>query len=293
MKTLKSVFTFCLLLSILLAVFAPAVVWAQEPPPEETPPEEKIEVVPTYPRMEAIAGGTFQFEVGLTYSGTLAGRDFDLQVTGPKNWDVYMTPQYENDKKISAIRLQQYPGNIKIRLVATAPFFPLPDPGQYKIKLEAVSGQVKGSGELTAVITAKYILSTAPALEGRYNTTAQAGSDNFFSINVSNLGSAPIDNIKFSSTKPEGWTVEFKPDKIESLGAIDEQTVDVNIKPAPKTIAGDYLITLTASGTQTSAGNMNIRVTVETPSVWGWVGVGIILVVVAGVIGIFMRFSRR
>lgn len=292
MKTLKSVFIFCLLLSILLGVFAPAVAWAQEPPPGEKP-QPKIEVVPTYPRMEAIAGGTFEFEVGLDYTGGEEGRNFDLQVTKPQGWDVYMTPQYEKERKISAIRLQPYSAGTKIRLVATAPFFPLPDPGQYKIKLEAVSGQLKGSGELTAVITARYALSTAPALEGRYNITAQAGRDNFFSIRVGNLGTAPIDNIKFSSTKPEGWTVEFKPDKIESLEAIDEQTVDVNIKPAPKTIAGDYMITLTASGTQTSAGKMEVRVTVETPSIWGWVGVGIILVVVAGVIGIFMRFSRR
>ena len=86
---------------------------------------------------------------------------------------------------------------------------------------------------------------------------------------------------------------EFTPDKIDLLNALDEQLVDVNIKPPADTIAGDYDIRVRASGTQSSADEVKIRVTVETSTIWGWVGVAIILVVVAGLIVIFMRFSRR
>jgi len=134
-------------------------------------------------------------------------------------------------------------------------------------------------------------MALAPAGE-LYNTTAKAGKDNYFSIEVGNLGTAAIDNIKFSSTKPTGWTIEFSPDKIESLPAFDSQTVDINMKPPTETIAGDYQITVRASGEQASE-KIDIRVTVETPTIWGWVGVGIILVVIAGLAYIFMRFSRR
>ena len=126
----------------------------------------------------------------------------------------------------------------------------------------------------------------------RLNTTATAGKDNFFSIEVANLGTAALDNIKFSSTKPSGWTIEFTPDKIDSLKAIDSQTVDINIKPPTETIAGDYQITIRVSGEQASE-KIDIRVTVETPTIWGWVGVAIIVLVVAGLAYIFMRFSRR
>jgi len=77
------------------------------------------------------------------------------------------------------------------------------------------------------------------------------------------------------------------------MEAIDEQTVEVNIKPPPKTVAGDYMISLRASGKQIAAEKIDIRVTVETPTIWGWVGVAIILIVVIGLIVIFMRFSRR
>lgn len=260
--------------------------------------EEKVGVSPTYPTLEAIAGEDFVFEVEFEYAGaTLAAeeRDFNLRTTAPTGWEVYMTPPYEKEKKVSAITLKPTftPGN-KLRVVASAPFWPLPEPGEYKITVEIISpdGKLKDSVELTAIITAKYILILAPSGE-RYNTAATAGKDNYFSIEAGNLGTAAIDKITFSSDKPEGWTIEFTPDKVDSLGAFDSQTIDVNIKPPSETIAGDYSITIKAPGKQVTARELNIRVTVESPTIWGWVGVGIILLVIAGLVVIFMRFSRR
>ena len=291
MKIVRVICSLCLLLAIILTIYAPTAVLAQE----GTPPEEAIELTATYPTLEAIAGAEFEFEVDLRYMGELGGdaRTFELVVTTPEGWSVYITPQYPKEKRISAINLLPgFTAATKIMVMATSPFFPLPEPGEYKITLEAISGKIKGTIELTAVITAKYIMVLAPAGE-RLNTTAKAGKDNYFSIDVANLGTAPIENIKFSSVKPSGWTIEFSPDKIESLPAFDFQTVDVNIKPPTETIAGDYEITIRASGEQISREEIKIRVTVETPTIWGWVGVGIIVLVIAGLAYIFMRFSRR
>jgi uncharacterized membrane protein len=205
-----------------------------------------------------------------------------------------LTPPYEKDKHITAIDLKPMGVTYgdKTRVVATAPFWPLPEPGEYKIIVEAVSGELRDSIELTAVITARYNLLLAPAGE-RYDTKAKAGRDNSFSIEAGNLGTAPIDKINLSANKPEGWTVEFTPDKVDSLNALDTQTVDLNIKPPPETIAGDYVITVRASGVQATSRELNIRVTVETPTIWGWVGVAIIVVVIVGLVVIFLRFSRR
>jgi uncharacterized membrane protein len=258
---------------------------------------ETIEMRAIHPRIEAIAGGDFVFEVEFKYAGgDMMGesRSFELSHTAPKDWEVYMTPQFEKEKHISAIDIKPMGVTYgdKTRLVASAPFWPLPEPGEYKITLEAVSGDLKGSLEVTAVITARYNLLLAPSGE-RLNTTATAGRDNYFSIEVGNLGTAPIDKINFSSDKPEGWTIDFSPDKVDSLEALDMQTVDINIKPPPDTIAGDYMVTIRGSGVQATSTELNIRVTVETPTVWGWVGVAIIVVVIVGLVFIFMRFSRR
>ncbi len=284
----------CLALGLLgiLVLLPGAAIADATPTPTPTPTPEKIEINPTYPRIEAIAGSSFTFEVELKFTGDNP-KVFDLQAVGPKGWEVYMTPQYQKDVKISSIRLEPaFTTGTKISVIANAPFYPLPDPGSYKITLNASSATIKGGSDLTAVITAKYQLVVISANQ-RLNTTAQPGKDSFFAAKIQNMGSATIDKINFSSTKPEGWTIEFKPDKVDSLAALSENDVQVNIKPDAKTIAGDYMVSLTASGTQSSSQRIDIRVTVETPSVWGWVGVAIIAVVVIGLALIFTRFSRR
>jgi len=255
-------------------------------------PEPTIEIAPTYPKLEAVYGAGFEFELDLKYTG-IEPREFNLRLTAPEGWTVYTTPQFDTAKRISAIRLEPgYTAGNKIKLLATAPFWPLPEPGDYKITLEAISDEIKGSTELTATITAIYNMALVPTTE-RYNTTIKAGKDNIFSIEVQNQGTAAIDNITFSSLKPTGWTIEFTPEKIDSLSAIDSKTIDVNIKPPTETIAGDYQITIRTSSEQVSREEVDIRVTVETPTIWGWVGVGIIVLVIAGLAYIFMRFSRR
>jgi uncharacterized membrane protein len=258
---------------------------------------ESIEVRPIHPTIEAIAGSDFVFEVEFKYvAANILGepRDFDLVTKAPQGWEVYFTPQFEKDKHISAIALK--PGSVayseKTRMVAKAPFWPLPEPGDYKITLDIVSGELKDSIELTAVITASYNLLLAPAGE-RYDTKAKAGRDNFFSIQVGNLGTAPIDKITFSPDSPEGWSVKFSPEQVDELEAFGTRIIEMNIKPPPETIAGDYMISVRASGVQRTSEKINIRVTVETPTIWGWIGVVIIAVVIVGLVFIFLRFSRR
>jgi uncharacterized membrane protein len=282
----RMIFGLCLLLVSLMVFSLPAAVLAQE----ETPPPETIELTTSYTKLEGTSGASFEFEVELSYKGAEA-RVFDLAATGPTDWAIYITPSYPKDKMIKDIRLEPMAYGEKINVSATPAYWLMPEPGEYPITLEATSGEIKGTIQLTAIVTAKYTMYLTPT-EERYNTSATAGKDNYFSVEVRNEGSAAIDNITFSSSKPTGWTIEFTPDKIDSLNADDSQTIEVNIKPPTKTIAGDYEITLKADATHTTD-STNIRVTVETPTIWGWVGVGIIVLVIAGLAFIFMRFSRR
>ena len=295
-KKVALVFSLCLLLVGLLAVGFPVIALAQDEGSsgeEELQIVEKLTLAPTFPTVEGIAGGTFSYEMKFNYISENT-RVFDLTAAGPQGWEVYMTPQYEKEKKISSIRLEGGYSSTGTTIIVTAmaPFWPLPDPGRYTVTVKAVSDTVEASVDLTAVVTNKFILEMVPASE-LYDTKATAGKENIFSIKMQNFGTGAIDNVKFSSDKPEGWEIVFKPEKIDTLDAIDEQSVDVSIKPPPKTIAGDYMVTLKASGQQATALDIKIRVTVETPTVWGWAGVAVILVVVVGLVVTFMRFSRR
>lgn len=306
MKILRLICFLILPVMMLPALFLPGVALAQDEgisgtdnftptsPPVEEPqlPPDTITLSTEYPKLEAIATGSFEFNVKLEYMGQI-DRIFDLNVTVPAGWDAYMTPQYDT-VRISSITLEQsFTTTTKnVKVAVSPPTASLAEPGEYKINLEASSDNIVGEIDLIAKITARYELRSAPASQ-RYDTKAKAGQNNTYSILVGNAGTASIDNITFSSDKPEGWEITFKPDKIDQLNILDAKTIDVNIKPPPKTVAGDYMITLSVSGKQASATGMNIRVTVVTPTIWGWVGVGIIAVVVVGLVLIFMRFGRR
>jgi len=79
---------------------------------------------------------------------------------------------------------------------------------------------------------------------------------------------------------------------VENLAPGLAQDVDVVIEPPEKTIAGDYSITIRADSEETSD-SLEFRVTVETPTIWGWVGIAIVLVVIAGLAVLFRQLGRR
>jgi uncharacterized membrane protein len=292
MKMVRIISWLTVLVLLIVALGVPIAAFAQD---EETPPAptDNITLSTDYPTLEAVGTGSLQFNVTLGYQGSVQ-RVFDLKASVPSGWDVYIQPQYETGKRISSITIDSSYSvtNKVVTVVVTAPAYPTPDPGDYKIQLQATSGEVTGSIELTARITAKYDLQVVPVNQV-YNTNALAGKDNIFSIQLTNQGTAPIDTITFTSTHPDGWEVKFTPDKIDTLAIADPKTVDVDIKPPAKTVAGDYMISFTTSGKPASDQKIDVRVTVQTPTIWGWVGVIIIVVVVAGLFVVFMRFGRR
>jgi uncharacterized membrane protein len=269
----------CLLVVSLLFIF-PTATLAQE---------ETIELTTPYSKLEGESGSSFEFEVTLNYMGSET-RNFNLSAVGPAGWTTYITPSYPQDKIIGDIRLEPWAtsGN-RISVFTISPSWA--EPGEYEVTVEASSGEIQDTLIVTPVISAKYEISlTTP--DSLLSTKATAGKDNYFALVVTNTGSAAVDNITFSSDKPSGWIVEFSPVQIDSLIAGGSQTIDVNIKPGAKAIAGDYEVNLAAKAEKGTA-EVSIRVTVETPTVWGWVGVAIIVLVVAGLAFVFMRFSRR
>lgn len=278
------------LLAITMAAFLPTgTALAQN---ESAP--ESITLSTQYPTLEATATGSFDFTVQLSYTGQ-TDRVFNLNATVPPGWNVTITPQYDSSKLISSITIAKsgvIPTTVSVEITTTPPSNPLADPGDYTVTFKTTSGNLTAQINLTAKITAKYSLYAVPS-NAVYSTDASAGRDNTYSIAVTNLGTAPIDNINFSSDKPSGWDITFTPGKIDSLEINSPKTVDVDIKPARNTVAGDYMITLMVSGKQASAKSMDIRVTVKTPTIWGWVGVAVIAVVVVGLVFIFIRFGRR
>lgn len=260
--------------------------------------EATIELTSDYYKLEIVSGQSVDFTIRIEYTGTEA-RVFDLTATGPADWTTSITPAYPRDRQILDIRMEppaegESSTVEEITVTSTPDAWIIPELGDYLITVEMSSGDLQASIAFTAVVTsipATYSLYlTTP--DRLLSTSAQAGEENYFTITMANIGSGDIDSISLSTNKPRGWAVELSPTNINSIPAGSELNVDMNIKPPTDAIAGDYEIIVNATGTQASE-SLKIRVTVKTSAIWGWVGIGIIILVIAGLGVIFMRFSRR
>jgi uncharacterized membrane protein len=279
------------LLIILVSFCLAGVALAQD---EQT--QDAVSLTTDYPSLEGQATDSFTYNIVISYTSA-TDRVFDLNPTGPTGWTVYVTPQYDSTR-ISSISAEAAPfsSTKNVKLMATPPAYPYESPGSYTLNLQVSSGNLTGAISVTAKVLPKAVLSVAPANQsGTYNTRATAGRDNFYSIRVSDTGTSTVENVTFNTTnKPDGWDVSFSPEKIDSIDVADTKTIDVNIKPPPNTASGDYMLTLQVTGDSVSSpASMDVRVTVETSTIWGWVGVAIIIIVIIGLFSIFMRFGRR
>ncbi|MBA7652387.1 hypothetical protein ES703_60221 [subsurface metagenome] len=264
----------------------------EEPQSEEQASEEPpIEFSCKFPTLEGVAGDIFEFEVNITPSTDEYAVKYDFNVTAPPGWEAGVWGAYPK-KRVSSIDFRGervHSETIEVRAV------PLPgerpEPGDYVITLEVESGDIKASLDLTAVVTYRYEFGMYTET-GRLNAQVKAGEDNHISILLINTGTGAIEDLALSSDKPEGWSVTFNPEKIDSLEPGLRREVDVVIKPPKKAIAGDYLTTLKA-GSERGFDSLELRVTVLTSTLWGWAGIGIAAGVITGLVVLFRRLGRR
>jgi len=260
-------------------------------PNQETEPPDVLELSCKYPVLRGVSGHVFEFAVEAKYLGK-KDRIFDFSWEEPPQWMVSIMEKYgtEEIESFTMKTFEPIPPAFKVKFGPAAGYEP--EPGEYILTLTAVSEELKATIELKVVVTARYDFTMLTAT-GRLNTEVTAGEDNHLSIVLINRGSVSVEDITFSSTKPEGWDITYEPDIVETLGAGLAQEVDVIITPPRKTIAGDYAVTLWSNCEPDLSDSMELRVTVETPTIWGWVGIIIVVVVIAGLAVLFRQLGRR
>jgi len=258
---------------------------------------EKLELTCQYPVLSSNVGMTYSYSINISYTGGSGSKVFDLKAIVPEGFAYAVTPGYGEGQEIAAIRLdgsRGYPETVKLMVRPYA--WKVPVPGEYPVVFEASSGDLRASIDLKAIVTASFELKmTTP--DGRLNTEATAGQESSFTVVVANSGTADLEKVEVScpsGNRPNGWTVTCKPEKIDLLKAQKTEEVQVSVKPAEKTIAGDYIITVQAQPESKNAfASLQIRTTVLTPTIWGWVGVGVVILVIVALAIIFIRFGRR
>ena len=245
-----------------------------------------VNITTSYPVLQGPTDSSFEFSLDVESE---ADKDaiFNLNAQGPKDWVINFKPAYE-DKYISSLRIKSKQSQsmaIQVKPYALA------EPGRYPIKVLVSSEKVKGEVDLVVVLTGTFRLEAGTAT-GLLSLNAFQGKEANFSFYIRNTGSAPQNNIRFLTFKPENWKVTFKPEKIETLAPDKIEQVEMTILPADQALVGDYSVALKVEGEKASK-DMELRVTVKASTAWGWVGIGIIILVIIGMVFLFIRMGRR
>ncbi len=239
-----------------------------------------------FPSIQAQAGTTYSFQVRLRNDGDVE-ETFALSAAPPEGWDVTF--------RVSGKQV----GTIPVEANSTQTIdvsISVPDEleaGTYTVPVHARSASGEASLDLTLEVLGKYAMQvTTP--DGRLSFDAVAGRKNGVTLEVKNTGTMPLTGVNFSSTLPPNWTATFSPDIIEELAPGESRQVTVEVTPNSKALAGDYLLTLRARSDGSRATDFaEFRVAVQTPTLWGLAGVGVLAAVGGGLWWVFRTFGRR
>ena len=253
---------------------------------EKQAKDQDIVLTTSYPVLRGPSDATFEFSLDIQ-NKTDQETSFDLLAKGPKDWQINFKPAYE-DKYISSLRLKENQSRnvaVQVKPPRLAPI------GEYPITVTVSSGKSKAEAQLTVVLTGTYKLE-AGTPTGLLSLSAQQGKTSQLSLYVKNTGTAPNHDITFLSFKPENWKVEFQPERIDVIEPGDLKQVEVRITPAQEALVGDYSVGVSVKGEKADA-DVELRVTVKASPFWAWVGIGVILAVIAGLCVLFVVLGRR
>jgi uncharacterized membrane protein len=238
-----------------------------------------------FPALQGPAGVSFSYRLTLT-NDTTQEIQFGLDTSGPEGWQISASPTGQS--LASTVTIQ--PGSSSTITVSTTPPDNTPA-GSYEVDVTATGGSYTATEQLTAQITGSYaiVLSTQ---DQRLNADVVAGKSADLQLEVFNSGSAPLDGVQLQATPPSGWNTAFTPDVIPEIAPGDSTPVTLTITPSNDAVAGDYRLTLSANTDQAND-SIEIRATVKTSAAWGLIGVGLIVIVFAGLSFVFRRFGRR
>lgn len=225
-----------------------------------------------------------------SYSGTIRNRTaekqtYALTAKAPDGWAVRFQSGGDN---VSSVTVEPN-SETEVTIDVTPPEAANAD--TYKIEASANGSGTNAKVELEAVITGSYdLVLTTP--RGNLSTDLVAGREKTIDLVVENTGTASVTDVKLSASAPPNWETEFEPSSIPEIAAGESVTVKAKMKAADDAIAGDYVTSFTANAQETSA-DADFRISVETSTLWGLVGVAIIIAVVAVFYFVIKKYGRR
>ena len=246
----------------------------------------KLSLKSRLPSLRGTPRSSFEYTVTV---GNDSGKDLTvaLSAQGPANFQTTFTEGFGSNE-ISSIPVEAgQTKDIKVKVTPPRDVKAGDYPVLVKVAAEGATAELRVTLQISG--QGKLALSTK---DGRLSGEAEVGKTSTYTLQLTNDGTAAVDEIEMSGTVPTNWKVEFNPKTLATLAPGEKKDVQVSVTPADKAIAGDYVASFrsTARGESSSA---DFRITVTTSTLWGMVGIGIIAVALLVLLGAVARFGRR
>jgi uncharacterized membrane protein len=239
-----------------------------------------------FPSLRGVSGTTFTFNLTLL-NGTAQDLTFAVTAVGPTNWEVNATLTGQTQ---AASAVVQASGNAAVSVSAKAPTDA--PPGSYPINVRATVGDRTIDAQLAVEVTGTNAM-TLTTPNQLLSNSGSAGASITQQLVVRNDGTQPLTQVTISETAPTDWKVTYQPSNtIATIAAKESVTITATVVPSNDAIAGDYVVTWRAASSDAS-GSVDIRMTIETSPLFGFLGLALIVVVLFGLWWVFQRYGRR
>jgi len=241
-----------------------------------------------YPVINVQAGKVIDFPLTLRNLGT-SSNTFQLSALSvPSGWTVSFVTKPGDSTSIKAISLDSG-GVASLYLEETPPTSVITGSYTIPVQVESATGAIYVL-DLTTTIVGSYSLTIEPST---LLTSVDSGQPTTFTAKVTNTGHTAVSGVTVSISAPTGWDSSLTPVSKDLLQPLESFTFTGVVKTTSDTVAGDYLVTLTALSDQVNSGAVQVRITVTTPTSWGLMGVGVAIVMVIALAIVFLRLRRR
>ena len=244
-----------------------------------------ITLTSAFPQLSGAPSSTFTYSVTLANTGTQK-QTYTLQGQGPDGWTVSVHPSSNAQALTDTVD-----GGGTDTLSVTAQPPSTVAAGAYPLQVTVSSGGQSANAALEADVTGAPAVTLGTSNQV-LNAQVTAGSTGTVSLVLTNSGSTVLQNVAVTAAAPTGWTTTFAPATIATIQPGGAATVTATVKPSSDALAGDYAVTFTATA-GTATANVDIRTTVQTSPLWGFIGLALIALVIIGLGWVFRRFGRR
>lgn len=239
-----------------------------------------------YPSLQGASGTSFTFNFNL-HNDSAEDLTFAVTAVGPSGWEVNATLTGQSQAASAVVQASASAGvSVSVKPPTDVA------PGTYDVNVRATVGDRTIDAKPTVVITGTNSL-TLSTPDQRLSNSGAAGSSITQQLVVHNGGTQPLEGVTLSATAPTDWTVTFSPSEtIESIAAGQDATITATLVPSNDAIAGDYVVTYNARAANAD-GSVEIRMTIETSPLFGFVGLALIALVLFGLWWVFQKYGRR